>query len=291
MGRLDKLDIGIDEALGQGRIATVVEHPAKSAKYDGRRRDSRAAEIELSRIVAKKQHRKEFNSAEIKSLADDISARGLLQAIVVRWSHASGKYEIIAGERRYRAVKLLGHTAIRTYEVDEKTAEPDIAEMQLAENFKRKNLNPIELAQAFQDVMNKRQCTARDLAKRLGVHETTVTRQLRYLKLPVDIQQMIVAGKLSKTAAREIARLDNEGQQRRLAQSDLTSNEVANEAAKVKQGKTRKARSRKKPPTELTFYTDFGQLVIRPSKTKEALSYHHLEAIAEQALEKKSDFA
>ncbi|MCA9074735.1 MAG: ParB/RepB/Spo0J family partition protein [Planctomycetaceae bacterium] len=288
---LEKLGSQIDESLGKrsSRPAEVIEHPSRSAKYEGRTRAKDVAEIPLDQIIVDPQHREQFDESEIQSLADDLNAHGLIQAIVVRWDSPRRKYVIIAGERRYRAAQRAGWSRIECKEKPENITPGEIAEIQLSENFARKHLNPIELAKAFQDVINKNNWTARDLAKRLGVNETTVTRQLRFLKLPDDIQQSIIAGKITKTAAREIARLKDTQAQRQLAATavneNLTSNEVTTTVSQQQQPRRHSKRNRRpKLIKTCRLQTEFGEVTLTP-KSKAEATYPHMESMLTQALE------
>jgi len=280
----------VDESIDQGtlNVAQVVEHPARGARFAGRTRAKDAAEIELDRIVVDPQHREQFDDGDLKSLAKDMEAQGLIQPIVVRWDRRQAAYVIIAGERRYRAAKLLGWKRIECRERPEDISAPEIAQIQLAENFARRDLNPIELAKAFQDVMTKHEWTARELSKRLGVNETTVTRQLRFLRLPEDIQRQIAAGEISKTSAREIARLKNEGEQRALLdqskRAGLKSAEVAAAVSRKQQRSPPNAKRRSREQKPCMLFTEHGQVQIKPV-TKERVTYDLIERCLEDALE------
>ncbi len=286
---LEKLGSQIDESLGQRgkKSADIIEHPSRSAKYEGCTRAKDMAEIPLAQIIVDPQHRETFDQAEIESLAEDLKAHGLIQSIVVRWDSQRRKYVIIAGERRYRAAQLAGWTHIECKEKPEDITKGEIAEIQLSENFARKNLNPIELAKAFKDVIHKNDWTARDLAKRLGVNETTVTRQLRYLTLPDDIQQSMIRGEITKTAAREIARLKDTQSQRELAvaatSQKLTSTEVTTAVSQQKSRRT-KPKRRGKSIKSCRLQTDYGEVVLTPKSATEA-SYPHMESMLVQSLE------
>ena len=282
---LEQLGSKIDESLGQRKspLAEVVEHPSRAAKYEGRTRAKDIAEIALDKIDVDPQHREHFDDADLTSLSEDLKAHGLIQPIVVRWDSKRRCYIIIAGERRFRAAQLAGWSRIECKVKPDDISHGEIAEIQLSENFARKNLNPIELAQAFQDVLNKNNWPARELAKRLGVDETTVTRQLRFLKLPEDVQGLIASGKLSKTAAREIARLNSEQTQRKLVAQSLAKTMTTNEVARVVASQTSpKRRRRQRPKRRFQFEAEHGRVSIEPSASKRA-TYDHIESVLVQA--------
>jgi len=291
---LQKRGARIEESLGkrtrtQPKLVEVASD--QDRQYEGRSRAKDTAEIELDRIIADDQHREHFDESDIVSLADSLRSTGLLQPIIVRWDGPRSLYIVIAGERRYRAAQLAGFETV-TCVVKQDTTPAEIAEMQLAENFARKDLNPIELANAFQDVIQKCECTARDLAKKLGVNETTVTRHLRLLRLPPDIQAQVASGDVPVAVAREIARLDDEQTQRdlldRAVNEALSSSAVADAASAAvrpasKQRLTKTKRSSRRPGRPLTFQTDHAVIVVKPKP--DATTYDHLAESLQQALE------
>ncbi len=287
---LDEIGRRVDESidLGSVNVAQVVDHPVRGARFEGRTRAKDAAEIELDRIVVDPQHREQFDDGDLQALAADMQAQGLIQPIVVRWDAGQSRYVIIAGERRYRAAQLLGWNNIECRERPEDISEAEIAELQLAENFARRDLNPIELAKAFQDVMAKNDWTARELAKRLGVHETTVTRQLRYLRLPDDIQQQIVSGEISKTSAREIARLKNETEQRTLLKESkragMKSADIAAAVSRKRQRCPPKQSRQDRSHKPCVLFSDYGKIIVQP-ETTETVNYDVIERCLEDALE------
>lgn len=287
---LEQIGRRVDESIDQAQrnVAQVVEHPARGARFEGRTRARDAAEIELDRIVVDPQHREQFDEGDLKSLARDMQVQGLIQPIVVRWDGRQSRYVIIAGERRFRAAALLGWKRIECRERPETISAAEIAEIQLAENFARRDLNPIELARAFQDVIQKNDWTARELASRLGVNETTITRQLRCLKLPDDIQQQIASGEISRTAAREIARLKTEKDQRALLEQSkregLKSAEVAAAVSDRRQPRSAGRNRRNQTVKPCSLFTEHGRVLIQPD-TKERVTYELIEHCLEEALE------
>lgn len=227
------------ESLGerQGDTLELVKQDQVDPKYSGRSRAKGASEIDISMIVAEDQYRKQFDSEKLERLAESLKKAGQIQPIVVRWDESKQKYVVIAGERRFRAAKLAGFKRLRCdVRLEELSAEA-IAEIQLAENCAREDLNPIERAQAFQDMINTFGCTALDLAKRVGVDATTVTRHLRFLELPSDIQDGVASAEIPVSVARQAVRLDDEASQRqlvkRVVEDGLTRDEAAQEVASL----------------------------------------------------------
>jgi ParB family chromosome partitioning protein len=147
------------------------------------------------------QPRKVFDEAELEQLAQSIQSQGLVQPIAVR--QVGNRYQIIAGERRYRAVKRLGWNEIpaQIHEADDRK----MAELALTENVQRKDLNDIEKATAFANYLETYGGTTHEeLAKRLEISRATVTNLLRLLKLPQQIQDAVCQEQLSSTHARAL---------------------------------------------------------------------------------------
>ena len=147
------------------------------------------------------QPRVEFGEDEILELAESIRKQGLLQPITVR-KHQD-RYQIIAGERRVRACRLLGDETIAAL-VKEKISDRRMAALGLVENIQRVDLNPIEVAQSYQQLIDNHNYTHDDLAKTVGKSRSAITNALRLLKLPNQVQAWIQEGKLAGGAARAL---------------------------------------------------------------------------------------
>lgn len=143
-------------------------------------------EIELSKIVPNPdQPRREFDPEALEELAASIRELGIIQPVSLR-QLAGGDYQIIAGERRYRAAQMAGLEAIPAYV---RTAEDEtLMEMALIENIQREDLNAIEIALAFQKLIELYQLTQEKLSERVGKKRTTIANYLRLLKLPAEVQ-------------------------------------------------------------------------------------------------------
>ena len=275
-------------AGGTGSPNSVIEHPSRNLKYEGSKRAFGFRNIELNLIEADKQHREEFNKEELQSLAESMKSTGLIAPLVVRWDQARKKYILIAGERRFRAAKICGWSEVKCDVKPDEITKGEVAEIQLAENHSRKNLNPIELAKAFSDVIAKNGYTARDLAKRLGINETTVSRYLRMLVLPDDIQAEISRKKISIAIAREAARLKTEPEQRRFIKEALSKNASTVESQQLAtRTKTRSKRSRGVPSLSAAtrFKTEFGTVSVSLSKQAKNPTFHHVEEALKQAMD------
>ena len=160
------------------------------------------------------QPREEFNQEHIEELAQSIKEKGVIQPLLVR--RQGDFYELIAGERRLRACNSLGIKEIPTIvkEVDDR----DSLEYALIENIQREDLNPIEEAHAYQHLIDKFQVTQEKISEALGKARATIANTLRLLKLPHEIQEEMKKGRISFAHGRALLELEDENQQRRLAQ-------------------------------------------------------------------------
>jgi ParB family transcriptional regulator, chromosome partitioning protein len=164
-------------------------------------------EVDLSMIFANpEQPRREFDEESLQELSASIKTLGLIQPISLR-KISEGNYQIIAGERRYRAAKLAGLTEIPAYI---KTAEDDsVMEMALIENIQREDLNAIEIALAFQKLLEIYSLTQEKLSERLGKKRTTIANYLRLLKLPAEIQIGLKNKKIDVGHAKALLSIDD----------------------------------------------------------------------------------
>lgn len=155
------------------------------------------------------QPRTEFDQVALNELSDSIKVQGLIQPITVR--KKGTKYQLISGERRLRASKLAGLTEIPAYI---RTADnQQMLEMALIENIQRENLNAIEVALSFQQMIDECNLKAEQLGERVGKNRTTVSNYLRLLKLPPVIQASIRDGKLSMGHARALISIEEADKQ------------------------------------------------------------------------------
>jgi len=165
--------------------------------------------IEVDRIKASPtQPRKNFNDQSLRELAESIKSEGVLQPLLVKPDDSSpDSYLLIAGERRFRAAKLAGLSKVPA--ILRKADERDALILSLIENLQRQNLNPIEEAHAFSDMINKFKLSQEELAQKMGRNRSTVANSLRLLKLPQEIQDELERENLSPGHARAILSLDS----------------------------------------------------------------------------------
>jgi len=154
------------------------------------------------------QPRKVFNQKELEELSDSIKEKGVLQPILLRTvKDKPYLYEIVAGERRFRASQMAGLTEIPALvkSLDDKNA----AEISLIENVQRENLNPIEEAEGYENLMKKYQYSMSDISKLIGKSESYIRNLMRINSLPDSVKELIKDGKISASHARTIAVADN----------------------------------------------------------------------------------
>lgn len=175
---------------------------------------SEPSEVDLSSITpGPMQPRTSFDEAALESLAESIKTHGVVQPLLVR--RRGEGFELIAGERRWRAAKMAGLTRVPV--LVREVADQNLLEIALIENIQREDLNPIEEAQAYKRLIDTVGLTQEALATRVGRDRSYITNYLRLLKLPEDLQRLVIEGRLSTGHARTILGLSHADLQRRLA--------------------------------------------------------------------------
>jgi ParB family chromosome partitioning protein len=168
---------------------------------------SSISEIELSKIAPNPdQPRRVFDEESLDELADSIRALGLVQPVTLR-EVAPDTYQIISGERRYRASLKAGLTTVPAY--IRKASDENVMEMALIENIQREDLNAIEIALAFQTLIESYQLTQEKLSERIGKKRATIANFLRLLKLPAEIQMGLKDKKIDMGHAKLLLSLDD----------------------------------------------------------------------------------
>lgn len=169
-------------------------------------KEDQVQQIAVARMITNPfQPRKIFDEAAIEELAQSIHEHGVIQPIVVRKN--GKKYEIVAGERRYRAAKLAGLTEVPVIVRD--FNEQQMMEVAILENLQREDLTPIEEAEAYNSLIVKLKFTQDDLAKRLGKSRPHIANLIRLLQLPEDVRELVNEGKLSMGHGRALLGLKN----------------------------------------------------------------------------------
>lgn len=199
------------KALGRGLSALLGEESAKETNNE-----EGFIEIDIDLITPNaEQPRTRFTEANLDELAQSIKVNGVVQPILVR--KRSNGYELIAGERRWRASQRAGMTKIPAVVKD--ISDDKILELALVENIQRQELNAIEEAKAYKKLIESIGLTQEMVASRVGKDRTFIANYLRILKLPDDIQDLVSEEKISVGHARALLMVDNSDAQRRVARS------------------------------------------------------------------------
>lgn len=206
------LDSLIPNALGETKTKKETTVKSKTETTEGKEPQTlvKITKVEPNR----EQPRKNFDEDALQELADSIKQFGLLQPILVQ--NRKDYYEIIAGERRWRAAKLAGlkevPVIIRNY------TEQEIVEISLIENIQREDLNPIEEAQAYKRLLTEFHLKQDEVAERVSKSRAAVTNSIRLLKLNEEVQRMVVDEMISTGHARALLAVENPEEQYNLAQ-------------------------------------------------------------------------
>src|SRR5712692_2544329 len=205
-------------ALGRGLSALLPERtaPRPEAGAEAQPPDTGAIQkIAIDLIDANPyQPRRVFRAERLEELAQSIRSDGLIQPIVVQRN--GGRYTLIVGERRWRAARLAGLEQIPA--VIQEIPADRLLEVTLIENIQREDLNPIETAQAFERMARELNISHEEIARRTGKDRATITNVLRLLRLPADIQQLVIERRISWGHARAILGLPDEEHQRAVAE-------------------------------------------------------------------------
>ena len=185
-------------------------------------KDSAFQLIPVSQIAPNAdQPRKTFNVETIEELANSIREKGVLQPIIVK-KKSDGAFELVCGERRFRAAMLCGLAEVPAIIKD--IANDDFLEWALIENIQREDLNPIEEAEAYQRLVEERRISQEEVAKRVGKNRVTVTNTLRLLRLPQEVKKYLAEGRLSAGHARALLGLLSPEHQRQMAKRIVEEN-------------------------------------------------------------------
>jgi len=225
-------------ALGKGLGALI---PDLSALDDNERKSLGIVEVELDKIIPNEyQPRKNFNDEKLQELAASIKEQGVIQPVIV---HKTGtSYQLIAGERRWRASRLAGLKTIPA--LIKEATKRELLEMALIENIQREDLNPIEAAEAYKRLQDEFKLTQEELAKRVGKERSTVTNFLRLLGLPKELRNDLTSGALNMGHAKALLSLD------RARDQILAAAHIIKKGLSVREAETLAARLKNPPVKE-----------------------------------------
>jgi ParB family transcriptional regulator, chromosome partitioning protein len=217
---------GLDALIGGGFTATVAVEPPHipvavrplGSPVEIERNGIRQLDIttiDRSRF----QPRTDFDPGQLRELADSIKQRGVMQPLLVRPLNGTGRFELIAGERRWRAAKEAGLTQIPALVRD--ASDQEALEIALIENLQREDLNPVEEARAFEQLATQFKLTQEQIAEKVGRNRATVANAMRLLALPGEVLSWVADGKLSVGHAKAILGLTIAEEQRLVAERVL----------------------------------------------------------------------
>ena len=226
--------------LGKGLDAIFAENGTEESNRS-------AEELKLSDLEPNRgQPRKDFDDETLAELADSISQHGLLQPLLVRPIFGGG-YQIVAGERRWRAARMAGLTTVPA--IIRELDDEQVMEIALIENLQREDLSPLEEAMGYQSLMDSYDMTQEEVAKIVGKSRSAVANVLRLLKLPEEVQALIRSGQVSAGHGRALLSFPDDAEKiavaKRVIEEDLSVREVerlaqkANEVPKKKDVKPR----------------------------------------------------
>ncbi|MEG1848446.1 MAG: ParB/RepB/Spo0J family partition protein [Lachnospiraceae bacterium] len=238
------LDSLIPNTIGESKKNSITGNAADNTN---RKQESvvKITTVEPNR----EQPRKNFDEDALLELAESIKQFGLLQPILVqdRKTH----YEIIAGERRWRAAKLAGLKEVPV--IIKNYTEQEIVEISLIENIQREDLNPIEEAQAYKRLLNEFHLKQDEVAERVAKSRTAVTNSMRLLKLCDEVQQMVISDMISTGHARAILSIDDTEQQYILAQKIFDEKLSVRDVEKLVKNLNKPAKPKKIEEKDLSF--------------------------------------
>jgi ParB family chromosome partitioning protein len=226
------------KALGRGLDALLPDHGGRPAPGE------EAVQVPIHDILPNPyQPRMDFAEEDLAELADSLRRDGLLQPPVVR-RKGDGRYELIAGERRLRAARLAGFQTVPV--VVRNCTDQQAMVLALVENLQRKDLNPIETAQAYHRLLKEFGLTQEALAERVGKDRSSVANIMRLVHLPTDIQQDIAAGRLTTGHAKVLLGLADQEEQLRLARRIVAESLSVRQAEQAAARAARAAKRRRK---------------------------------------------
>jgi len=227
--------------LGKGLSALIPDTPSDELQQSERLRD-----VEVSKVRPNPfQPRENFDPTALQELKQSISEKGIIQPISIRVANSG--YELIAGERRLRAVSELGLDRIPAY-VLEVTTDEEMIELSLIENIQRENLNAVDEAKGYQTLVIKCNLTQDEVAKKVGKDRTTITNSLRILRLPKIIQESLIKDEISAGHARALLTLPKKEDQIELWKQTLKNKYSVRQIENIAKAEKPAATSRKKSP-------------------------------------------
>lgn len=261
------------KGLGKGLDSLIPENKSAKVSSSESKKTEETAELKSGEQMMKinmvepnrDQPRRNFEEDALLELADSIKQYGVLQPLIVR--KRNDYYEIIAGERRWRAAKMAGVKEVPV--IIKEYNEQEILEIALIENIQRENLNPIEEAMAFKKLLEEFNLKQDEVAERVSKSRTAVTNSMRLLKLDQRVQQMIIDDMISTGHARALLAIDDPEQQYMLANKIFDEKLSVRETEKlIKEIKNPKKQKEKKVIENAFIYEDIEDRMKQVLGTK-----------------------
>ena len=258
--------------LGKGLDALIPSVQVENTKGKKNEKKEETAEtlVKITKVEPnREQPRKNFDEDALLELAESIKQFGLLQPILVQ--DRKDYYEIIAGERRWRAAKLAGLKEVPV--IIKNLTEQEIVEISLIENIQRENLNPIEEAQAYKRLLSEFNLKQDEVAERVSKSRTAVTNSMRLLKLCDEVQQMVIDEMLSTGHARALLSIEDPKEQYNIAQRIFDEKLSVRDVEKLVKSLNKPAKPKKVTEKNLeVFYQDLEEKLKQRLSTKVSIS-------------------
>jgi ParB family chromosome partitioning protein len=251
--------------LGKGLSALIPETPAHSPREAGRQEAGvltsgrTIINIDVGKIIPNpRQPRMEFKQESLSELAESIKAQGVVQPILAR--PKNGKFELVAGERRWRAAKKAGFTIIPA--IVKEFSDEESLELALVENLQREDLNPMDEAEAYAKLAEEFHLTQADIAKKVGKDRSTVANIMRLLELPREIQVSIRRSQITVGHARPLLSLSSESEKISLWKDVIRNNLTVRDVEQLVRGEADTSkRTRKRKATKNEELVDLTELL------------------------------
>lgn len=263
---------GLGKGLDSLIPSNVMEQPVKPASVSNEKAKSEdgVTAVKITMVEPnREQPRKNFDEDSLQELADSIKQFGLLQPILVQ--DKQGYYEIVAGERRWRAAKIAGLKEVPV--IVRSLTDQEIVEISLIENIQREDLNPIEEAQAYKRLLTEFNLKQDEVAERVSKSRTAVTNSMRLLKLCDKVQKMIVDGMISTGHARALIGIEDSEEQYLIAQKIFDEKLSVREVEKLVKA-LHKPQKQKKPENKTleAIYNEISNKLKQSLSTKVTIS-------------------
>jgi ParB family chromosome partitioning protein len=248
--------------LGRGLDALYFDNSTESTDNSG------AVTLKITEIEPNKlQARKTFDDEGLSELADSIAAHGLLQPLIVR-PLLNGGYQLIAGERRWRASRTAGLTEVPV--IIKSLTDEEAAVISLIENLQREDLNPVEEAYGYSDLIKTYGLTQEEAAQKVGKSRTAVTNSLRIIKLPAEVIEMVRSGALSAGHAKALAGIEGEDKIILAAKTAVEKGLSVRETEKLVKNLSKEKKQSEKVPAKRASYFDEVELALSNSLGRKA---------------------